>query len=517
MNQYSFRATDDIDLDLGGPSTPTPQPRRSVSLENIHQPYSPSSVAVTPLTLDELLEHPYLTALTAQDTTFSRAPSSDPGAAPTEAQSSPSVKPMADPFDISNFEPAAASPSPRSPPHPVRPSSRGPSRMWIQVSNLVPTTASAGVLEQIGHHFRVHPVTVADLQAGESREKLEVFQHYLFLVVHSVVHPTPTIFDIVQEEEEEIREAKAAKVGQDAKGKKGGVPKQRKKTAAAEVSKSADDGSIAVEFPEDENPFDYDSSARQLSQFGRGGYSQLNKSNRNSIFRAAGLRTVPIQLIVFPNLVLSFHHGAAQNEINGICRRLDHLDETRMNTGQWIVHAMLDVVSSSLRPVVDEVEHEVDLLEELIYSLGGAEYADLLKRMGLTRRRLVNLKQQLKSKLSILNSLIGRDWQSVVSSVQTPYLRDVFDHVETMLVKVDCASEVLAALQDTYLANVQLRSDMQATEMNVVSRERERERDKQNGNAIKSDSPPIASSLIPSSSPLRLDVLCLCLCVCVSS
>ena len=82
---------------------------------------------------------------------------------------------------------------------------------------------------------------------------------------------------------------------------------------------------------------------------------------------------------------------------------------------------MLDSNSSSLCPVVDHdsAEQEVDRLEELIYvsALEGEQYADLLKRMGLTRRRLVGLKQALLSARAVDNRFAARKFQIVCFTV----------------------------------------------------------------------------------------------------
>ena len=36
--------------------------------------------------------------------------------------------------------------------------------------------------------FRIHPLTTEDIQAQESREKCEIFQHYMFISFRSFNH-----------------------------------------------------------------------------------------------------------------------------------------------------------------------------------------------------------------------------------------------------------------------------------------------------------------------------------------
>jgi magnesium transporter len=55
-----------------------------------------------------------------------------------------------------------------------------------------------------------------------------------------------------------------------------------------------------------------------------------------------------------------------------------------------------------------------------------------------------------------------------LAGVQIPYLRDVYDHVVTMLHKVEAASDTLVALQNTYLANVQIDVAEASNDMNTV-------------------------------------------------
>ena len=303
--------------------------------------------------------------------------------------------------------------------------------MWVQISGLSLTEGSIAALTALGQAYKIHPVTVADLHSPDTREKLEMFGEYLFLVVHAIVHPTPTIFDIMHAESQGL-------------------------------SRSSFD-------PYDDSP---GVSVAEHEDDDRGSMNPNPKPHGGGVFRAARVRTTPIQLVVFPHLVLSFHYGQQQSELNSVCRKLHSLSETRMDSGQWIVHAILDTIVSSLRPIVDETDAEVERIEELIFhpQRGSDTSGSLLKRLGLTRRRLLMLQQQLKSKQGIINSLIGREStvssSNRLSSVQTPYLRDLYDHVFTMLVSIEGDSTMLEALQNTYLSQLQLRAEAASWEMN---------------------------------------------------
>lgn len=272
--------------------------------------------------------------------------------------------------------------------------------LWLSVED-----CSDQQLELIGKRFGLHPLTVEDCQSQSTREKLEIFHHYLFLVFHAL----DTNGAAHQQAIIDWQETHYSSTGERA------VPHQH-----LEMS-SVDDS----------------------------------------------LRTTPIKLIVFPHLVLSFHRSR-NAVIRAVRQRLRRTGGNRVASCSWLVHAMLDTITDSLLPVVDGTSAEVDALEDLIYVLSGAEHRDLLKRMGLTRRRLHALRQRLWAKRDILMSLIGKDWQHFLSGVQLPYLRDVYDHVVTMLHKVESASDLLAALQNTYLANVSIDVSEASNDANAV-------------------------------------------------
>jgi len=83
-------------------------------------------------------------------------------------------------------------------------------------------------------------------------------------------------------------------------------------------------------------------------------------------------------------------------------------------------------------------------------------------------RRLGFLRQRLWSKRDILMSLIEKDWQAFLHGVKIPYLRDVYDHVVTMLHSLDAAVEINSNLESTYLAIVSIDVSTSAQSTNDI-------------------------------------------------
>jgi len=169
------------------------------------------------------------------------------------------------------------------------------------------------------------------------------------------------------------------------------------------------------------------------------------------------MRTTPLKLVVFPSLVLSFHKGALP-AVGVVRKQLSKLYRNRVLNTAWLIHGLLDVVSDSLMPVVDEACALADNMEDAVYLInpGRDSHKDVLRRMGAIARRLTFLRQRLWSKRDILTSLIEKDWQHFLIGVRVPYLRDIYDHLVIMLHKLDAAIEVIVTLQSTYLAVVSI-------------------------------------------------------------
>ena len=271
--------------------------------------------------------------------------------------------------------------------------------VWISIEN-----ADNATVEVIGRHFDLHPLTVEDVQSKHTREKLEIFQHYLFLVFHSLQHADGSA--------RERRRRRAA------------LKKRRRRRRRQLLQRRAEKAEAGK-------------SSEGEAQ-GEGEWSDDDDAELQTEAESESMRTVGIKLIVFPHLVLSFTSGLRFPTLLAVRHRLRRVYDNRLESTAWIIHAMLDSIVDALLPVVDGTVVEVDALEDLIYVLSGSEHRDLLKRMGLTRRRLSFLRQRLWSKRDILMSLIGKDWQLFLAGVQIPYLRDVYDHVVTMLVRQHC-------------------------------------------------------------------------------
>jgi Mg2+ and Co2+ transporter CorA len=278
------------------------------------------------------------------------------------------------------------------------------SPLWLSIVD-----AENSDIAQLGESFHFHPLTIEDCQIKSTREKLEIFNNYLFLVLHALRKNSNNNPD---------RSSNTQLTGSINSTHKGKIENNSVENDLDEEENSPQDVDPDENHHNDEDINEIDNLFESSDVlFGDYDYNSLLK-NPNSIYSQAAdlIKTSPIRLIIFPHCVVSFSNSNS-NTVDAVKQRLKLLsaaaqsNHIMIDSCAWIIHAILDVIADNLLPLAEGISYEVDALEDLIYILTGAEHRDLLRRMGITRRRLSFLRQRLWSKRDILMSLIGKDWQ----------------------------------------------------------------------------------------------------------
>eukprot|EP00122_Pirum_gemmata_P012847 Pgem_evm1s11959 len=68
----------------------------------------------------------------------------------------------------------------------------------------------------------------------------------------------------------------------------------------------------------------------------------------------------------------------------------------------WVLYLFLDNVADVYEPVVDSAEAEIDAIDEVIFYLSDSDQSDVLRRLGVARKRMSLLTNKLKFKRDIL-------------------------------------------------------------------------------------------------------------------
>lgn len=188
------------------------------------------------------------------------------------------------------------------------------------------------------------------------------------------------------------------------------------------------------------------------------------------------LEPVCIYVVVFRDGVISFHFSQTPHPAN-VRRRIRQLKDYLILTTDWISYAIIDDITDSYFPLIEQIEEEVDDIDEAILQLhhtssnenqtnqlinkmeksfmkmrknstitgteqqsenGENEYAEagnMLRHVGECRKKVMGLYRLLGNKADVIKGFAKRcneQWEIAPRSDIGLYLGDIQDHIVTM-------------------------------------------------------------------------------------
>ncbi|MCX6468547.1 MAG: magnesium and cobalt transport protein CorA [Corynebacteriales bacterium] len=173
------------------------------------------------------------------------------------------------------------------------------------------------------------------------------------------------------------------------------------------------------------------------------------------------VETGEIMIFVGKNFVITVRHGDFTH-LAGVRQYLENRPD-RLTLGPYaVMHAIADHVVDTYLEVTAAVEHDVDAIEEAIFSPSGAIDIDsvyLLKReMTELRRAVAPLTVPLQRLTSSDNDLCPKEVRR--------YMRDVADHHTSAVEQISTFDEVLTSLLEAASAKVAIQ---QNTDMRKIT------------------------------------------------
>ncbi|WP_207844124.1 magnesium and cobalt transport protein CorA [Williamsia soli] len=173
------------------------------------------------------------------------------------------------------------------------------------------------------------------------------------------------------------------------------------------------------------------------------------------------VETGEIMVVCGPDFVITVRHGD-HTGLAGVRSNLESRPEQLALGPSSVMHAVADHVVDTYVEVTASIEHDVDAVEENIFSPGRRieiEPVYLLKREVMELRRAVDpLDLALRRMTSSDNKLVPKEVRR--------YFRDVQDHHSSVNERIAAYDEVLTSLIDAALAKVGIQ---QNTDMRKIS------------------------------------------------
>ena len=198
------------------------------------------------------------------------------------------------------------------------------------------------------------------------------------------------------------------------------------------------------------------------------------------------LEPVDVYACVFRFGIITFHFSQIPHPAN-VRRRIRQLTDYLMISSDWISYAIIDDITDVYQPLINNIEHEVDDIDDMILNalqstneLGGEKSInmtgpaksdagvdepgmsgmDMLRRIGECRKKVMSLYRLLGQKADVIKGFAKRcneHWDVAPKSEIGLYLGDIQDHIITMSSNLGHYETLLSRAHSNYLAQVNIR------------------------------------------------------------
>lgn len=172
-------------------------------------------------------------------------------------------------------------------------------------------------------------------------------------------------------------------------------------------------------------------------------------------------------IIMFPEFVLTIHEKP-MDHIRGVFRLIDR--NNIFITSDWIMYALLDLIVDGFMFNRKTIEQEVDTIDDLVLILTENDQPDMLRRIGVARKRVTLMFRYVHPKIEIIKSLVKRN-EAKLSHNTILYLRDTQDHVLTMTQILEHLGETLNRSHSNYLAQINIEITQASNRMNAAMKQ----------------------------------------------
>lgn len=159
-------------------------------------------------------------------------------------------------------------------------------------------------------------------------------------------------------------------------------------------------------------------------------------------------------------------------------QRVSQLQDYIEIVPDWINYAIMDEITDSFAPMIQQIESEVDAIDDLVL-LYKTDQSDMVLRIGACRKKVIQMVRLLGTKVEVVRGLVKRieEKKEEIDQVIRDnkiypdvglYLGDVQDHILTMLQNLNHYETVLARSESNYLARISIELTQTSNSTNHV-------------------------------------------------
>ncbi|KAM0719026.1 hypothetical protein Q7P37_004931 [Cladosporium fusiforme] len=170
------------------------------------------------------------------------------------------------------------------------------------------------------------------------------------------------------------------------------------------------------------------------------------------------LEPINIYAVVFREGLLTFSFCPNPHAAN-VRKRIGRLRDYVNLSADWICYALIDEIVDSFAPVLTDVEHESEAIEDGIFTARFEDSRAIMQQLGSCRKRVMTLLRLLGGKADVIKGFAKKCNESYAMAPRGDvglYLSDVQDHVVTMMSNLAHFEKMLARAHSNHLSQVQL-------------------------------------------------------------
>ena len=182
------------------------------------------------------------------------------------------------------------------------------------------------------------------------------------------------------------------------------------------------------------------------------------------------MEPVNVYAVVFREGILTFTFAPSPHAAN-VRKRMGKLRDYVALGADWICYALIDDIVDTFGPVIRTVEHEVESIEDNVFTARAEDMRELLRQMGDSRKKVVSLTRLLGGKADVIRGFAKRcNEQYSIAPRQDVgmYLSDIQDHVVTMMSNLTHFEKMLSRSHSNYLAQISVDNIAQGNQANKV-------------------------------------------------
>jgi magnesium transporter len=161
-----------------------------------------------------------------------------------------------------------------------------------------------------------------------------------------------------------------------------------------------------------------------------------------------------IQLFAGEGFVITVRHGQA-SALSPVRRALEDEPERMALGPAAVVHAILDRVVDDYLPVLDGLDHDIVEIEAQVFSPDRTNPAERVYKL---KRQVLDLYRNVEPLIEPLARLQASD-HVIGATALGPYFRDVYDHLQREVARIEIQRELLSEVLAVNLTHVSVQQN----------------------------------------------------------